>query len=146
MNFAKYLSVIAISMVKFAGGPLTGLALQLGWIETAICSVIGMMITVLLIVFSSDFIQKMWRKFFPKKEEAKKFTKMNRLAVKTRRKFGLIGIAFLTPLLFTPIGGTAIAMAFRYEKSEILIQMLISAVIWAIVQTLFFFFVKDLIF
>lgn len=146
MNFAKYISVIAISMLKFAGGPLTGLALQLGWVETAICSVIGMMLTVSLIVFSSDFIQKIWVKFFPKKEQAKKFTKMNRLAIKTRRKFGLIGIALLTPLLFTPIGGTAIAMAFRYEKREIIIQMFISAVAWAIIQTLFFYFVKDLIF
>lgn len=146
MNFAKYISVIAISMLKFAGGPLTGLALQLGWVETAICSVIGMMITVSLIVFSSDFIQKIWVKFFPKKEKAKKFTKMNRMAIRTRRKFGLIGIALLTPLLFTPIGGAAIAMAFRYEKRDILIQMFISAVVWAIIQTLFFYFVKDLIF
>ena len=58
MNFAKYISVIAISMIKFAGGPLTGLALRLGWVETAICSVIGMMITVSLIVFLGEFIQK----------------------------------------------------------------------------------------
>lgn len=146
MNFAKYISVIAISMLKFAGGPLTGLALQLGWIETAICSVIGMMITVTLIVYSSDLIQKVWTKIFPKKEKAKKFTKMNRLAIKTRRKFGLTGISLLTPLLFTPIGGSVLAMAFRYDRREIIVQMLISAIVWAIVQTLFFFYVKDLIF
>lgn len=146
MDFAKYFSVIAISMLKFAGGPLTGLALKLGWIETAICSVIGMMTTVALIVFSGDFIQKTWTRLFPKKEKPKKFTKINRLAIKTRRKFGLIGIAWLTPILFTPIGGAAIAMAFRYEKREILIQMLISAMAWAIIQTLFFYFLKDLIF
>ena len=146
MNFAKYISVIAISMLKFAGGPLTGLALKLAWVETAICSIIGMMITVLLIVFSSDFIQKLWTRFFPKKEKVRKFTKLNRLAIKTRRKFGLVGIALLTPILFTPIGGTALAMAFRYEKREIILQMLISAVAWAIVQTLFFYFLKDLIF
>jgi uncharacterized membrane protein len=146
MNFAKYISVIAISMLKFAGGPLTGLALKLGWVETAICSVIGMMITISLIVFSGEFIQKIWAKFFPKKEKAKKFTKMNRLAIKTRRKFGLIGISLLTPLLFTPIGGAVLAVAFRYDKREIIVQMLISAVVWAIVQTLFFYYVKDLIF
>lgn len=50
MNFAKYISVIAISMLKFMGGPLTGLTLNLSWIETAICSVIGMMITVVLVI------------------------------------------------------------------------------------------------
>ncbi|GAB2614086.1 hypothetical protein GCM10027035_08220 [Emticicia sediminis] len=142
MNFAKYLSVIAISMLKFAGGPLTGLAIKLSWIETAICSVVGMMLTVSLIVFSGDFIRKIFRKDKP----TKKFTKMTRFGVKIRQKFGLIGIAFLTPLLFTPPVGAALSVAFRYDKKAILLQMLISAVVWAIVQTLFFFYVKDLIF
>ncbi|GGD76206.1 hypothetical protein GCM10011514_45260 [Emticicia aquatilis] len=141
MNFAKYLSVIAVSMLKFAGGPLTGLAIKLSWIETAICSVVGMMLTVSLIVFSGDFIRKIFRK-----DKPKKFTKMTRFGVKIRRKFGLIGIAFLTPILFTPPVGAALSIAFRYDKKEILIQMLISAVAWAIAQTLFFYFVKDLIF
>lgn len=146
MEFAKYVSVIAISMLKFAGGPLTGLALKLNWLETAICSVIGMMTTVVLIAYSSDTIQRVWEKIFPKKEKAKKFTRLNRLAIKTRKKFGLIGIAFLTPILFTPVGGAAISMAFRYEKKEILVKMLISAIAWAIVQTLFFYYLKDYFF
>ena len=141
MNFAKYLSVIAISMLKFAGGPLTGLAIKLSWIETAICSVVGMMITVFLIVFSGDFIRNRFYKVKPKK-----FTKMTRYGVKIRQKFGLAGIAFLTPILFTPPVGAALSMAFRYDKKAILLQMFISAVAWAIVQTLFFFYVKDLIF
>jgi hypothetical protein len=141
MNFAKYLSVIAISMLKFAGGPLTGLAIKLSWIETAICSVVGMMITVSLIVFSGDFIRNIFLK-----DKPKKFTKMTRYGVKIRQKFGLAGIAFLTPLLFTPPVGAALSMAFRYDKKAIILQMFISAVAWAIVQTLFFFYVKDLIF
>lgn len=141
MNFAKYLSVIAISMLKFAGGPLTGLAIKLSWIETAICSVVGMMFTVSIIVFSGDFIQKIFRK-----DKPKKFTKMTRYGVKIRQKFGLVGIAFLTPILFTPPVGAALSMAFRYDKKAILVQMLISAAAWAVVQTLFMYYVKDLIF
>jgi hypothetical protein len=141
MDFAKYISVIAISMLKFAGGPLTGLALKLAWTETAVCSVIGMMITVTLVVFSGDFLRKLF-----KKDNPKKFTKMTRFGVKIRQKFGLIGIAFLTPILFTPIVGAALSVAFRYDKKAIILQMLFSAVIWALIQTLFFYFVKDLIF
>ncbi len=141
MNFAKYLSVIAISMLKFAGGPLTGLAIKLSWIETAICSVLGMMLTVSLIVFSGDFIRKIFRK-----DKPKKFTKMTRYGVKIRQKFGLAGIAFLTPILFTPPVGAALSVAFRYDKRAILLQMLISAMAWAVVQTLFMYYAKDLIF
>jgi len=37
-------------------------------------------------------------------------------------------------------------MAFRFDKKAIIVQMFISAVAWAIAQTLFFFYVKVLIF
>ena len=141
MNFAKYLSVIAVSMLKFAGGPLTGLAIKLSWVETTICSVVGMMITVSLIVFSGDFIRKVFRK-----DKPKKFTKMTRFGVKIRQKFGLMGISLLTPILFTPPVGAALSVAFRYDKKAIISQMFISAIVWGIVQTLFFYFIKDLIF
>jgi len=39
---AKYISVILASTIKFIGGPLAGLALQLSWYETASCTIIGM--------------------------------------------------------------------------------------------------------
>ena len=141
MNFAKYISVIAISMLKFAGGPLTGLALKLTWVEAAVCSVVGMMLTVTLVTFSGDFLRRFFQKTKPKR-----FTKMTRFGVKIRQKFGLSGIALLTPILFTPPIGAALSVAFRYDKRAIILQMLISAMAWAVVQCLFFYFVKDLIF
>jgi sterol desaturase/sphingolipid hydroxylase (fatty acid hydroxylase superfamily) len=142
MNWTGYFATITASMLKFLGGPLVGLGLKLHWVETAICTTIGMMLTVSLIMFSGELIKRIFKSNKPRK----RFTKTNRLAVKIRRRFGLIGVAALTPLLFTPAGGTILAVAFRYSKSQILINMLISAALWAIVQTLFFYFVKDLIF
>lgn len=71
---------------------------------------------------------------------------MTRFGVKIRRKFGLIGIAFLTPILFTPPVGAALSVAFRYDKIKIILQMLTSAVVWALAQTFFFYFLKDPIF
>jgi hypothetical protein len=142
MNWTGYFATITASMLKFLGGPLVGLGLKLHWVETAICTTIGMMLTVSLIMFSGELIKRIFKSNKPRK----RFTKTNRLAVKIRRRFGLIGVAALTPLLFTPAGGTILAVAFRYSKSQILINMLISASLWAIVQTLFFYFVKDLIF
>ncbi|MCU0325821.1 MAG: hypothetical protein MUF45_11305 [Spirosomaceae bacterium] len=115
MNWAGYFATITASMIKFVAGPLVG--------ETTICTVIGMMLTVVILMFFGVFIGK----FFKSNKPKKKFTKTNRLAVKVRSKFGLIGVAGLTPLLFTPS------------------HMLVSAGIWAVVQTLFFYFVKDLI-
>jgi hypothetical protein len=42
------------------------------------------------------------------------------------------GVAFLTPLIFTPIGGTILLTSFGSPRKHILISMLISAVFWAV--------------
>jgi len=148
MEVAKYLSVIFASMIKFFGGPLTGLALKITWIETAICSVIGMMITVALITFFGDYIQRFFTRVFQKGEpkKKKKFTRSNKLAVRVRRRFGLLGISFLTPILFSPIGGAILALAFRYHKRDIIVNMLVSACVWGVIQCLFVYYAKDIFF
>lgn len=147
MNFAKYSTVLFASMIKFLGGPLAGLALQLSWYETAICTMLGMMMTVSMVIFMRDAILRTLKMLgFIKENQQKRFSKTSRLAVKVRKRFGLLGIALLTPLIFTPAGGTFIALAFRYTRNEILLQMLFSAIGWSLAQTLFFYYIKDMIF
>jgi uncharacterized membrane protein len=148
MTVAKYLSVIFASMIKFFGGPLTGLALKITWVETAVCSVVGMMITVALITFFGDYIQRFFTKLFQRGEPKKKkrFTRTNRLAIRVRRRFGLIGISFLTPILFSPIVGAILALAFRYHKRDIMLNMLLSACVWGVIQSLFLYYAKDFLF
>ncbi len=141
MNLTGYFATITASMLKFLGGPLVGLGLKLHWVETAICTIIGMMITVSLVMFLGEVISK----FFKSKKPQKRFTKTRRFAVKIRRRFGLIGIAALTPLIFSPAGGAVLAMAFKYSKTAIFINMLVSAVVWAVLQCLFFYFAWDLV-
>jgi uncharacterized membrane protein len=140
--YLKYLTVILTSSLKFVGGPLAGVALRMGLAETAICVSIGMMLTVILFVFLSDIIQVFINKY--RTQKPKLFSRRSRYAVKIWQRFGMSGIAFLTPLLFTPIGGTLIAISFKVNKLKIVYSMLISAVFWAIVQTLFFFYLSDL--
>lgn len=146
MMFSKYVAVITATMIKFLGGPLTGLALKLTWYETAICSAIGMMLTVFIIVFAGQQVRVLSGKFNRKPKPSKKFTKTTRFAVKIKGNLGLWGIAIMTPLLFTPIGGSVLAVAFKYQPWDIIFKMLVSAAASAVVQTLFFFYVKNLIF
>lgn len=120
----KYLSVIFSAALKFVAGPLTALALGLTWYEAALCSAAGMMVSVLVFTYLGKGIQlliKRWRKTPPKR-----FSKSSRRAVHIWKRFGIIGIAALTPLLFTPIGGTIIAVAFRVPRREIFLWMAIS--------------------
>lgn len=134
MLFARYISVILASMLKFVGGPLTGLALELTWLETAICTTIGMMLSVVAITYAGAVLQALLNRYRPQKP--KRFTKRTRLAVRIWKRFGMAGIAFLTPLLLTPIGGTVLAVSFRVSRGQLLLYMLVSAALWAIVQTL----------
>ncbi len=124
------------------GGPLTGFAMGLHWAETAVCTATGMIIAVVLFLFLGDFIQHFINKY--RRKPAKRFSKQTRYAVKVWQRFGMTGIAFMTPILFTPIGGTLIAISFRVNKLKVIYAMLISAVCWAIVQSLILFYLSEL--
>lgn len=122
----KYFSVAMAAALKFFAGPITGLALGLTWYETALCSALGMMVSVVLTTYIGKGIQSLiarWRKASPRK-----FSKSSRLAVRIWQRFGIIGIALLTPLLFTPIGGTILALALRVQRQAIFFWMLVSGV------------------
>ena len=130
----KYISVIIPAMLKFLLGPLAGIALKLSWWETTLCTVAGMMISVTLFTFLGKVIQQGWQSF--RQSKPRRFSKNSRRAVKVYSKFGVIGIACLTPLLFTPIGGTLIATAFNIPPLKIIGWMAVFAVIWGLVITL----------
>lgn len=134
MQFARYVSVVLASMIKFVAGPVTGIALELTWVETAICTTLGMMLSVVLVTYAGAALQALLTRYRPQKP--KLFTRRTRLAVRIWKRSGMAGIAFLTPLLLTPIGGAALAVSFRVNRGQLLLYMLISGIMWAVVQTL----------
>lgn len=138
-TISEYIGVALASTIKFAGGPLAGVLMQLSWLETTISSTMGMMFTVLVITYGSGLVNKLTTPFFTKSPK-KVFKKSTRLAVKVKQKLGLWGVAFLTPFLFTPILGTFIAISFRYPKAEIVQKMLICGLIAGFLQTIAFHF------
>lgn len=130
----KYLAVALASTLKYLGGTFTGFALGLNWVETAICSTIGMMFTIILVNYAGVPIRDMIDRY--RKNKPKRFTKFNRLAVKVWNIFGTKGIAFLTPALFTPPLGGALLVAFRAPRGSGFLWMLISGLFWGVVFTL----------
>ncbi|GAB3539521.1 hypothetical protein [Spirosoma fluminis] len=134
MQVAKYVSVIVASTIKFVGGPLSGVALGLNWLETAICTTLGMMVSVLVVTYAGAALQALMQRYRPR--QPKRFTNRTRMAVRVWKRSGLMGIALLTPLILTPIGGTILAVSFRAKRSELLLYMLISGIFWAVIQSL----------
>ena len=64
-------------------------------------------------------------------DQKKVFTKRNRRLVTIFRKYGLFGIAFLTPVLLSIPIGTIVANSFEPKKRKIFIYMFISILFWS---------------
>jgi hypothetical protein len=70
--------------------------------------------------------------------EKKLFSPRSRRFVRLWRKYGLIGISFLTPVLISIPIGTVIANAFEENKKKIFLYMFVSIVFWSVLLTTIF--------
>ena len=134
VEILKYLSVYLVSMVKFFGGPITGVSLGLSYVETVLLTMAGMMTSVL--IFS--VVGRAFSKWMSKRRRAQRkpiFCKQNRRIVLIWRRFGVRGIAFLTPIIFTPILGTIVVALFGASRKNILIHMFWSSLFWSATLT-----------
>jgi hypothetical protein len=130
----KYFLVFISSMFKFFLGLAIGAGFDLPFFVTALLTILGMMTSVVLFTsfLGKGFHQWVMKTFF---KNQKLFTKTNRRKIAIWKKFGLVGVAFLTPVLFTPIGGSMIANGFGETKERIFVFMLVSATLWAFGST-----------
>lgn len=134
----KYLMVYLVSMVKFFGGPVTGVSLGLTYIETCLLTVAGMMTSVVIFSIIGRAVSK-WMSARRRAKQKPVFSKKNRRIVQVWTRFGVIGVAFLTPILFTPIFGTIVAALFGAPRKRIFVHMLWSAVFWSAILNLMVF-------
>lgn len=68
----------------------------------------------------------------------KVFTKRNRSIVKIWKKYGLAGIAIVTPVILSIPIGTIIANSLENNKKKILLYMFLSILFWTITMTSIF--------
>jgi hypothetical protein len=131
----KCLAVFGLSMLKFLAGPLLGINSGLSFLETTLFTTLGMMTSVFLFTnILGDKFHAWILKTFNK--NPKLFTKKNRRKVRIWRTYGLKGVAFLTPVIFSPIGGTIVANSFGESRKKIYFYMFLSSVFWSITYSL----------
>ncbi|HRI77930.1 MAG TPA: hypothetical protein PLR06_00215 [Cyclobacteriaceae bacterium] len=134
-EFLKAIPVFLGSMVKFILGPTIGFGAQLHFLTTVLVTVAGMMTSVTIFTYFGDWIRKRFFKNKNKTDSDK--TKYEGLW----KKHGLTGIALLTPVILTPIGGTLLAVSSGSPKEKIIFYMFVSAALWSLIFTGVIYFV-----
>jgi hypothetical protein len=137
-ELSKAVIVYFSSMLKFIFGPVGGFTAGLNLITTILATVFGMMTVVFVFTYFGNWLKlNVFSKIFKKRN---KFTVGNRRFVNIWRKYGLAGVALLTPLLLTPIGGTLLAVSSGSPKDKIIFYMFLSASFWSVIFSMAIYF------
>jgi hypothetical protein len=68
----------------------------------------------------------------------KVFTRRNRKIVAVWKKYGLVGLAFITPVILSIPIGTVIANSYVRNRKKIFLFMFVSLVFWSVLMTSLF--------
>lgn len=134
-NILTLLGIYFLCWFKFLAGPVLGSAAGYSVLANVLVTIAGMMTSVVIFTLLGSKIKALFKGNFQKKPKLV-FSRKSRRIVHLWRKYGEIGIAFFTPLVLTPIGGTLIMISFGVKKSHIYMHMLWSACLWAVVISL----------
>lgn len=128
MKFGVYLSFFLLSTVKFLFTPFAGPAAKLEFYETYVACVSGAIFCAAVFYYLSERLMKrahkkrvrVYLEAVSRNETPplkKKFTKTNKIIVKTKRRLGIYGIALYAPLfLSVPLGSIVAAKFYRKDK------------------------------
>ena len=135
----KAIPVFLACMVKFILGPTLGFASRLHFLTTVLVTVGGMMTVVVAFTYFGEWIRAkvLDRLFERKKSSPTDDTK----SASMWKKYGLSGIALLTPLILTPLGGTLLAVSSGAPREKIIFYMFISAAAWSLIFTGIIYFI-----
>ncbi|PVY39216.1 hypothetical protein C8E01_11215 [Pontibacter virosus] len=121
-------------MVKFIGGPLVGISLGLSYFETVILTILGMMTSVLVFSYIGRQAAR-WYSAYRRERQRPVFSRRSRRVVRIWLNFGIVGVAFFTPLFLTPVFGTVVAAVFGVPRRQIFLHMFWSAIMWGFMLT-----------
>jgi hypothetical protein len=149
----KLVQVLFISGIKFIFAPPYSFEMGFNYLQTLMTTTAGGLLGVLFFFYLSEGVLILWHKIFPaiksifikkgnvsvvpvklkNRKNKPIFTWKNRFIVNLKCKWGLIGIASLTPVLLSIPLGTFLANRYYKDKRSILIYLSISVVCWSVV-------------
>ncbi len=129
-QIVQMVTVLLLCGTKFLMGLGLTFIYDYTFIETMMVSILGGMLGVIFFTYAGQGVNKLWYHYFPKKDDKVKFSRFKRFLVRLRKKYGLMGIAFLTPIILTVPVGAVIASSLVKDKRRIFTPMLVSLIFW----------------
>lgn len=141
----EIVSVFLLSSVKFVfGGVPLALGLGFSFFKAVTVTTLGGFTGILFFVFLSEKLIANVKKLKEKKQalrhdqqHPKIFTRKNKLIIKVKRRFGLVGIALLTPFLLSIPLGCYLAVRYFKNKQKVITYMFASILFWSIAVSSF---------
>ena len=125
----KALTIIVMSLAKFTFVPFVAMGFGFSWGEIFSYTSIGGIIGLVFFVNFSQILMRVWKRAFPSN---KKFsTKKARKYLIRWKKYGLLGVSFLSPILITIPVGTFLAIRFGTPQRKIYLAMIGSIIFWS---------------
>lgn len=128
-----YLGIYFLACLKSILPPLLGPVAGLKSWEIIVLTVLGLMTSVLIFNFLGERIKQYVIPIFIK--NPKKFSPKNRRMVKIWRRYGIIGVCFLTPVILSPPAGAFLVAAVGAPRKQVFLYMFIFGLFWATVWT-----------
>ena len=145
----KILTLILWSSVKFLAAAPLALAYGFNYYQTLIITMTGGILGVFFFFYIGEhlgpllnIIRIRYAMFrgqnmvdIKQTKRKKIFTWRSRLMVRTIRRFGLIGIAALTPIILSIPVGTILAARYYHNKKQVLAYLCISVLCWSVIMS-----------
>ena len=148
-EFGKYISVFLACTLFFSkiGMPTAVAIFKFHYLKSVITSSAGAIFSTVVFTYLSDGILKYWEKlkdkWFASKHKKKIFTKSNRRVIRIKQRFGLFGIAVLTPILLSIPLGAFLGERFFKDKKKVILYISVATILWSnILYFLFLYFTK----
>jgi hypothetical protein len=121
------LSWVALSMLKLQYSIIASVFFYFSW-KSIFLTFIGGFLDVYLVTQLGRDIERFLIKKFPGK--FKRFSRKNRLLAKFRRRWGIFGISFITPMILGVPLGVIICLGITTNKWLIIRYMTLSILFW----------------
>jgi hypothetical protein len=137
LEWGKIITVFISCAIKpgLAGIPAAVFAFHFTFLETFIVGSLGGVTGIFVFTYLIDGIlilmDRLMVKYFPnRKKNTIKFTRTNRFIVKTKKNFGIIGIAIISPPFLSFPLGIFLALKFFGHKGKVISSMCVSLLVW----------------